>query len=161
MLYFGDTLMLDVAGSINYLEINTINKKIILGGNKMKILKDLRYAKGHEWVKVDGDKAYIGITDYAQDELGDIVFVELPETEEEVDVEDTLGAIESVKAASDIYAPVSGRIIEVNDNLEDSPELINEDPYDAWIVVIEMADKEELNALMDASAYEKFCEEEA
>ncbi len=153
--------MLDVAGSINYLEINTINKKIILGGNKMKILKDLRYAKGHEWVKVDGDKAYIGITDYAQDELGDIVFVELPETEEEVDVEDTLGAIESVKAASDIYAPVSGRIIEVNDNLEDSPELINEDPYDAWIVVIEMADKEELNALMDASAYEKFCEEEA
>ena len=127
----------------------------------MKVLKGLKYAKGHEWVKVEGNKAYIGITDFAQDELGDIVFVELPEVGTEVDVEDILGAIESVKAASDIYAPVSGTIVEINDELEGSPELINEEPYDSWIAVIEMANGGELDDLMDAEEYEKFCAEEA
>ncbi|NLI60495.1 MAG: glycine cleavage system protein GcvH [Clostridiales bacterium] len=127
----------------------------------MKVLDELKYAQGHEWVRVEGNKAYIGITDFAQDELGDIVFMELPELESQVDVDDILGTVESVKAASDIYAPVSGRVVEVNDELEVSPELINEDPYEAWIAVIEMGDIGELDDLMDAQEYEKFCEEEA
>ena len=127
----------------------------------MKVLDGLKYAKGHEWVKVEGNKAYIGITDFAQDELGDVVFIELPEVGVHVDVDDIIGSIESVKAASDIYAPVSGEIVEVNDELEGSPEFVNEDPYDAWIVVIDMANSGELDNLMDAQEYEKFCEEEA
>jgi glycine cleavage system H protein len=112
-------------------------------------------------VRVEGNKAYIGITDFAQDELGDIVYIELPEAGIHVDVDDIIGSIESVKAAADVYAPVSGEIIEVNEELENSPELVNEDPYDAWIVVIDMADSGELDNLMDAEEYEKFCEEEA
>ncbi len=127
----------------------------------MKVLENLKYAKGHEWVKVEGNRAYIGITDFAQDELGDIVFVELPELDTHVEVDDILGAIESVKAASDIYAPVSGTVVEVNDELEGSPELINEDPYEAWIAVVEMDDSGDLDNLMDAEEYKKFCEEEA
>ena len=112
-------------------------------------------------MKVEGNKAYIGITDFAQDELGDIVYIELPEVGTHVDVDDIMGSIESVKAAADVYAPVSGEIIEVNDELETSPELVNEDPYEAWIAVVEMADSGELDNLMDAEEYEKFCEEEA
>ncbi len=127
----------------------------------MKVLQELKYAKGHEWVRVEGNRAYIGITDFAQDELGDIVFVELPEVGTNVSVDDILGSIESVKAASDIYAPVSGEVLEVNDELEGSPEIINEEPYKSWIAVIEMADSGELDNLMDADQYEKFCEEEA
>jgi len=131
------------------------------GGKKMKVLDDLKYAKGHEWVRVEGNKAYIGITDFAQDELGDIVYIELPEVGSHVEVDDIIGSIESVKAAADVYAPVSGEIVEVNEELETSPELVNEDPYDAWIAVVEMADSGELDNLMDAEEYEKFCEEEA
>ena len=127
----------------------------------MKVLEDLKYAKGHEWVRVEGNKAYIGITDFAQDELGDIVYIELPEVGAHVEVDDIIGSIESVKAAADVYAPVSGEIVEVNEELETSPELVNEDPYDAWIAVVEMADSGELDNLMDAEEYEKFCEEEA
>lgn len=127
----------------------------------MKALQGLKYAKGHEWVKVEGNKAYIGITEFAQDELGDIVFVELPEVGNEVEIEDILGSIESVKAASDIYAPVSGTVVEVNEELEGSPELINEDPYESWIAVIEIDNSDELEDLMDADEYDKFCEEEA
>lgn len=126
----------------------------------MKVLEELKYAEGHEWVRVEGNKAYVGITDFAQDELGDIVFVELPEEDTEVDVEDIFATVESVKAASDIYAPVSGRVVEINDDLEASPELINEEPYDTWIVAIEMKDSSELDELMDAGAYEEFTQEE-
>ena len=127
----------------------------------MKVIEDLKYAKGHEWVKVEGNRAYIGITDFAQDELGDIVFVELPDVGTNLDADDILGTIESVKAASDIYAPVSGAVVEVNSELEESPELINEDPYEAWVAVIEMADGSEVANLMDGAEYEKFCKEEA
>ncbi|HZJ57828.1 MAG TPA: glycine cleavage system protein GcvH [Clostridia bacterium] len=127
----------------------------------MKVLEGLKYAKGHEWVRVEESRAYIGITDFAQDELGDIVFIELPEVGTGVEEGDILGSVESVKAASDIYAPVSGTVIEVNDELEGSPELVNEEPFESWIAVIEMEDTEELNDLMDAEEYQKFCEEEA
>ncbi|MGI5850981.1 MAG: glycine cleavage system protein GcvH, partial [Caldicoprobacterales bacterium] len=94
----------------------------------MKVIEGLKYAKGHEWVRMEGNRAYIGITDFAQDELGDIVFIELPEVGTDVEVDDILGSIESVKAASDIYAPVSGTVVEVNEELEGSPELVNEEP---------------------------------
>ncbi|NLJ67307.1 MAG: glycine cleavage system protein GcvH [Clostridiales bacterium] len=124
-------------------------------------MEGLKYAKGHEWVRMEGNRAYIGITDFAQDELGDIVFIELPEVGTDVEVEDILGSIESVKAASDIYAPVSGTVVEVNEELEGSPELVNEEPFESWIAVIEVNDTGELDDLMDADAYEKFCEEEA
>jgi glycine cleavage system H protein len=135
--------------------------KILKEERIMKVIEGLKYAKGHEWVRMEGNRAYIGITDFAQDELGDIVFIELPEVGTDVEVDDILGSIESVKAASDIYAPVSGTVVEVNEELEGSPELVNEEPFESWIAVIEVNDTGELNDLMDADAYEKFCEEEA
>jgi len=128
---------------------------------KVKVIKGLKYSKEHEWVKVEGNRAIIGITDYAQDSLGDIVFVDLPEVGRDVKVGDAVAAVESVKAASDVYSPVSGTVIEVNADLEASPELINQDPYENWILVLEMSDPGELDALMDAESYERFCEEEA
>ncbi|AHM57015.1 glycine cleavage system H protein [Peptoclostridium acidaminophilum DSM 3953] len=126
-----------------------------------KIVQGLYYTTHHDWVKVDGNKAYVGATDYAQHALGDIVYVELPEVGEEFGVEDAYGVIESVKAASDAYAPLSGKIVEVNSELEDAPESINEAPYEKWLVAIEMSDASELEKLMDASAYEDFCNKEA
>ena len=124
----------------------------------MMIIKDdLKYSKEHEWVKIAGNKAYIGITDYAQNALGDIVFVELPEVGTEISAGDTFGVVESVKAASDIYCPVSGTITKVNEELVDSPEIINEDPYGAWIIEIELTDPSELDELMDDKEYEDFC----
>jgi len=127
----------------------------------MKVIEGLKYSKDHEWVKVDGNKAIIGITDYAQDSLGDVVFVDLPEPGETVNAGDAAAVVESVKAAADIYSPVSGTIIEVNTELEGSPELINEDPYQNWIIVVEINDASELDSLMDAEEYERFCKEEA
>ncbi len=127
---------------------------------KVKVIKGLRYSKEHEWVKVDGNRAIIGITDYAQDSLGDIVFVDLPEVGRNVQVGDAVAVVESVKAASDVYSPVSGTVVEVNTALEASPELINQDPYENWILILEMSDPGELDALMDAESYERFCEEE-
>ncbi|NLX70697.1 MAG: glycine cleavage system protein GcvH [Clostridiales bacterium] len=127
----------------------------------MKVIEGLKYSKDHEWVKVDGNKAIIGITDYAQDSLGDVVFVDLPEPGEVVNAGDAAAVVESVKAAADIYSPVSGTIIEVNTELEGSPELINEDPYQNWIIVVEINDASELDFLMDAEEYERFCKEEA
>lgn len=127
----------------------------------MKVIEGLKYSKDHEWVKVDGNKAIIGITDYAQDSLGDVVFVDLPEPGETVNAGDAAAVAESVKAAADIYSPVSGTIIEVNTELEGSPELINEDPYQNWIIVVEINDASELDFLMDAEEYERFCKEEA
>jgi len=126
----------------------------------MKVLEGLKYSKDHEWVKIEGNKAWIGITDFAQHSLGDIVFVELPEIGSELNKGDVLGVVESVKAASDVYTPVSGKVVEVNEELGDSPEKINEDPYESWIAVIEIGDISETEELMDADDYERFCKEE-
>jgi len=126
----------------------------------MKVLDGLYYSKEHEWVKVEGGKAYVGITDYAQESLGEIVFVELPEIGSQVDAGDVLGVVESVKAASDIYSPISGTVIEANEALADDPALLNEDPYKNWIAVLEITDDSMLDELMDASAYEAYLAEE-
>lgn len=127
----------------------------------MKILEGLYYSKDHEWVKVDGDKAYIGITDYAQHALGEIVYVEMPDVDDEIDAGDVFGVIESVKAASDSYLPVSGKVVEINEELEDSPELLNESPYESWILAIEISDEAEIESLMNAKEYEEFCKSES
>lgn len=120
---------------------------------------DVKYAKTHEWVKIDGDIATIGLTDYAQDQMGDLVFAEVVEAGTTVAVEDTIGSIESVKMASDVYAPLSGEVVEANDTLEDAPEQINEAPYDAWLVKIKMADAAEVDTLLDKAGYLAFIEE--
>ena len=123
---------------------------------------DLRYHKEHTWVKVSGKKATIGITDYAQDALGDIVYVDLPEVDTDIEANTEIGEIESTKATSSVIAPVSGKITEVNDDLSESPEILNEDPYGkGWIAVLELDDTSEVDDLMDASEYSKFVEEEA
>jgi glycine cleavage system H protein len=120
---------------------------------------DFRYTKEHEWIKVEGDKATIGITDFAQNQLGDVVFVELPKPGDELDAHQTLGVVESVKAVSDIYSPVSGEVTEVNEGLNDDPEILNKDPHkDGWIIKIKVKDKSELEDLMTASEYEKYLE---
>jgi glycine cleavage system H protein len=124
----------------------------------MEILKDLLYSEDHEWVKVDGDEALIGITDYAQHELGDIVFVDMPEEDDSFEKGDAFGAIESVKAASDALMPVGGTVIEINEELEDEPEMLNEKPYEAWIIRIKLEDESELDGLMDADEYERYTE---
>ncbi|SKC37547.1 glycine cleavage system protein GcvH [Maledivibacter halophilus] len=126
----------------------------------MKTLEGLYYSKDHEWVKVEGNKAYIGITDYAQNALGEIVYVEMPEVDDEIEAGDVFGVIESVKAASDSFLPVSGKVIEINEELEDSPELLNEKPYESWVLAVEMSDQSELEDLMDSKKYEEFCETE-
>lgn len=124
------------------------------GGLFVNIPEGLKYSREHEWVRVDGSRAYIGITDYAQDELGDIVYVELPEVGAELKAGETFGTVESVKTVSDLYAPVSGRVVEVNEALASAPEKVNESPYEeAWMIVVEMADPSELEALLDAEAY--------
>lgn len=114
----------------------------------------LKYSKEHEWIYVDGNKVRIGITDFAQDELGDIVFVELPNVGDTVSANSTFGTVESVKTVSDLYAPVSGTILEVNSSLEDSPEKVNQSPYDTgWMIVVEMSDPSELNSLLNSAEY--------
>jgi len=125
----------------------------------MKVVKDLYYTEDHEWLKVEGEEAYIGLADFAQDSLGDIVYVELPEVDDEFEKEEGFSAVESVKAAADVFMPVDGKIIEVNEELLDDPALLNEDPYKNWIVKIEMSDKAQLDDLMTAEEYEKFLEE--
>ena len=126
----------------------------------MKVLKDLRYTKEHEWVRVEGQTAYIGITDFAQEHLGDIVFVELPEIGDELVEGDSFSVIDSVKATSDVFMPVDGEIIETNEELNDSPELLNEDAYEHWIIKVNLTDPEQINDLMTAAQYEEFCAEE-
>ncbi len=127
----------------------------------MEFPEDLKYSKEHEWVLVEGNVATVGITDYAQDQLGDIVFVEMPAIGDKVSKEDAFGVVESVKAVSDIYAPVSGKVLEVNDDLPENPEMVNEDPYgDGWMIKIEMNDLEELQDLMTAAEYEEYVAEE-
>ncbi len=127
----------------------------------MKIVQGLFYSNDHEWVKVEGNKAKIGVTDYAQHAMGDIVYVELPEEDDELEAGDSFGVIESVKAASDSFTPVSGKVLAVNEDLEEDYGVINSDPYGSWIVEIEMSNPEEVEALMDAAKYEDFTSEEA
>ena len=123
--------------------------------------EELKYTKEHEWLqKDDGDRARVGITDFAQDALGDVVYVDLPEEGTEVRAGEPFGEVESTKSVSDIFSPVSGRIVERNTNLEDQPELVNEDPYgEGWMVVIEMSDTSELEELLSAESYQSFAEE--
>lgn len=124
-----------------------------------KLLENLRYADSHEWVKLEGDIATIGITDYAQHALGNIVYVDMPEVGDEVTAGEEFGAVESVKAASDLFSPVTGEVVEVNEALEDNPELINEDAFANWIMKVRVSDAAEVEALLDAAAYAKICEE--
>ncbi|WHE06470.1 glycine cleavage system protein GcvH [Thermoanaerobacterium thermosaccharolyticum] len=123
----------------------------------MKVLEGLYYSKNHEWVKVEGDKAYVGITDYAQHSLGDIVYAELPDVDTFLNAGDTLGTVESVKAASDVYCPISGKVVEVNQSVADDPSLLNSNPYENWMICIEMNDKGELDQLMSPEEYSDFC----
>mgnify|MGYP000693783100 FL=1 len=123
-----------------------------------KVIKGLYYSESHEFVKIEGEYGYIGITDYAQNALGNVVYVDMPEVDDEIEAGEEFGAVESVKAASDLISPVSGTVVEVNENLDEAPELINKDAYENWIIKVELNDKEELNDLMDAEAYQKFCE---
>lgn len=125
-----------------------------------KTIEGLFYSESHEWVKVDGETAIIGISDHAQQAMGNIVYVDMPEEEDEVTTNEDFGAVESVKAASDLISPVSGVVVEVNEALADAPELLNKDAYENWIIKVKMDDPEELKNLMDAAAYEKFCENE-
>ena len=120
----------------------------------MKLLNELKYAESHEWVKVEGNKAYIGITDYAQDHLGEVVYVELPETGTIVEAGDQCIVLESVKAASDVYSPVGGTVVEINEELADNPGLINESAYDAWLIAVDMSVPTEVNNMLSAEEYE-------
>ena len=122
-----------------------------------KVIEGLYYSESHEYVKVDGDFGFIGITDYAQNALGNVVYVDMPEVDDEVTAGEEFGAVESVKAASDLISPVSGTVVEINEALEDQPELVNEDAYTNWIIKVELSDKGDLDDLMDAAAYEEFC----
>lgn len=125
-----------------------------------KVIEGLFYSESHEYVKVEGDFAYVGITDYAQHALGNVVYVDMPEVDDEVEADEDFGAVESVKAASDLISPVSGTVVEVNEALEYKPELLNEDAFENWIMKVQMSDKSELDALMDAAAYEELCSKE-
>ncbi|PSL32949.1 glycine cleavage system H protein [Planomicrobium soli] len=126
----------------------------------MSTPQELRYSKEHEWVKLEGGTARIGITHFAQAELGDIVFVELPQVGDELKKDQPFGSVESVKTVSELYAPISGRVVEVNSELDDSPEFVNESPYEqAWMVVVEAIDESEVNELMTAEQYEKMINE--
>ena len=123
-----------------------------------KVIEGLFYAESHEYVRVEGEYGYIGITDYAQSQMGNVVYVDMPEVDDEVSAGEEFGAVESVKAASDLMSPVTGVVVEVNDALEDQPELINQDAFDNWIIKVSLSDKSELDNLMDAKAYAAFCE---
>ena len=123
-----------------------------------KVLESLRYSETHEWVKVEGDIAVIGVTDFAQSEMGDITYVDMPDVDDEVVKDEEFGALESVKASSDLISPVSGVVVENNEALEDAPELVNQDPYENWIIKVKMSDPEELNDLISAEEYTKLTE---
>ena len=125
-----------------------------------KTVEGLYYSESHEWVKVEGNVAIVGITDFAQHAMGDLSYVDMPEVDDEVNAGDEFGAVESVKAASDLYSPVSGTVVEINGELEDAPELLNQDAYANWIMKVEMSDPSELENLMDAAAYEAMCANE-
>lgn len=123
-----------------------------------KVLESLRYSETHEWVKVEGDIAIVGVTDFAQSEMGDITYVDMPDVDDEVVKDEEFGALESVKASSDLISPVSGVVVENNEALEDAPELVNQDPYENWIIKVKMSDPEESNDLISAEEYTKLTE---
>ena len=123
-----------------------------------KIEEGLYYSESHEYVRVEGDFGFVGITDYAQNALGNVVYVDMPDVDDEVNAGEEFGAVESVKAASDLISPVSGTVVEVNEALEDEPELLNNDAFANWIIKVELTDKAELDDLMDEEAYKEFCE---
>ena len=123
-----------------------------------KVLESLRYSETHEWVKVEGDIAIVGVTDFAQSEMGDITYVDMPDVDDEVVKDEEFGALESVKASSDLISPVSGVVVENNEALEDAPELVNQDPYETWIIQVTMSDPQELNDLISAEEYTKLTE---
>ena len=125
-----------------------------------KVIEGLYYSESHEYVRVEGEYGYVGITDYAQHALGNVVYVDMPEVDDEVEAGEDFGAVESVKAASDLISPVSGTVVEVNEALEDAPELLNQDAFANWIIKVELSDKAELDNLMDAAAYEEHCKNE-
>ena len=120
-----------------------------------KIIEGLKYSETHEWVKVEGNVTIVGVSDFAQKEMGDITYVDMPDVDDEVSKDEEFGALESVKASSDLVSPVSGVVVEKNEALEDAPELINQDPYGNWIIKVEMSDASELDALLDAAGYAK------
>ena len=120
-----------------------------------KIIEGLKYSETHEWVKVEGNVAIVGVSDYAQKEMGDITYVDMPDVDDEVSKDEEFGALESVKASSDLVSPVSGVVVEKNEALEDAPELINQDPYENWIIKVELSDASEIDALLDAAGYAK------
>ena len=124
------------------------------------VIEGLYYSESHEFVKVEGNFGFVGITDYAQHALGNVVYVDMPDVDDEVEAGEDFGAVESVKAASDLISPVSGTVVEVNEALEDEPELLNKDAFANWIVKVELSDKSELDNLMDAKAYEEHCANE-
>lgn len=124
-----------------------------------KVIEGLYYAESHEYVKVEGNVGYVGITDYAQEQLGSVVYVDAPEVDDDVTAGEEFGAVESVKAASDLISPVSGKVIEVNEALADTPELVNESAFDNWIIKVELSDPSEVENLLDAEAYAKLCAE--
>ena len=128
---------------------------------KMSLPKDLKYSEEHEWVKVEGNQVRIGITDFAQAELGDIVFVELPEVGDTIEADEPFGSVESVKTVSELYAPISGKVVAVNEDLDDSPEFVNESPYEkAWMVIVEPSDMSAVDKLMTAEQYEEMTKED-
>lgn len=127
----------------------------------MNLPEELLYSEEHEWVKKEGNKVRVGITEFAQDELGDIVFVELPEVGDTLTADEPFGSVESVKTVSELYAPISGKVVETNEELEDSPELVNESPYEkAWMVVLEVADESELDNLLSAAKYKELIDQD-
>jgi glycine cleavage system H protein len=127
----------------------------------MEFPDDLRYTREHEWARVKGDRIVVGITDFAQDQLGDIVYVELPDVGDPVKKGESFGVVESTKAVSELFSPINGKVVEVNDPLRDAPETLNEDPYEeGWMIVVQPSDPKELGELMDAKAYRAFVEEQ-
>jgi glycine cleavage system H protein len=130
-----------------------------LGGNMSEIKQNLKYAKTHEWLLIEDGVATIGLTDYAQDQLGELVYAEVVPVGTEIAVDDAIGSVESVKMASDVYSPVAGEVIEANDSIEDEPEQLNEAPYDTWLVKLKLADDADLSDLLDAAGYKAFIEE--
>ena len=124
-----------------------------------KVLEGLYYSESHEFVRVEGEFGFVGITDYAQHALGNVVYVDMPDVDDEVEAGEEFGAVESVKAASDLISPVSGTVVEVNEALDDEPELLNKYAFENWIIKVKMSDQSELDNLMDAKAYEEFCKE--
>ena len=127
----------------------------------MEVPKDLKYTQEHEWIRIDGKKAVVGITEFAQEQLGDIVFVELPKVGSEIEQESPFGVVESVKTVSDLYAPVSGKVTAVNKDLETNPEKVNSEPYGGgWVVEIELSNEKDIESLLDADAYTEQCQKE-